>query len=391
LRVGELRLRATHALRTVNSLSAVDKKKVESDRAGLDSLKAKRDAQMEALTVLKAFVQIGEALDKLRKRSAAAKTEIALLSLPEIGKLSEWDPRSSEGKHIADAVAALEIAIAEQKKAHGIVGKRHDAGAAPPDAGVNDAEAPSLPSPSSEVLASPAYQRLTAHLDVLIERVRALIERLDSIGPGDVPELEKWALTPDVLGNIPDAVRETAVVESLHKLELMLGGAASPGGADTPSLIRRLNSGIDRLNELNKAIETSENRPGAKEFAVQTGLLALEHALAKGVVGAESDAVDRQIDQLIESMTTNNLYISQMKGAPELMARFENLLKPERIEKLSMRLDTFATTLERGDWVVIDREIPLDKLWVVLVYGILLMMIVINVKKLLRFWRAYKQ
>ena len=77
-------------------------------------------------------------------------------------------------------------------------------------------------------------------------------------------------------------------------------------------------------------------------------------------------------------------------GRLEEMTRLEKILDEKRIDTLARELDTLASKVENGDWVIIDREIPLDKLWVVLVYAVLAFMIVVNFRKLWRFWLAYR-
>ncbi len=60
------------------------------------------------------------------------------------------------------------------------------------------------------------------------------------------------------------------------------------------------------------------------------------------------------------------------------------------MSKLDGRLDALAAAVDRSDWVLVDGDVPIDSIWVVVVYLLLGVMIVINVRKLWRFWLAWR-
>lgn len=428
LRLSELEVRAVHALNTVKTLDDAAKKEIRADLARLDGLREKQATQTEGLKSLQALVQLGEALDKLKKRVTAIQNKLSVLPIDQLESLSKWEPDAANGKGILDAVAALEVAIAEQEKAQSAKapaessepeGDDHEPDKVetpeppPTQEGAQESENPSesgsaadgdsAPAdetperlePSPEMLASPAYQTLTSKLASAANRVSTLLEKLDRVSEGTHKPLEQWARKPDVLGKVPEAVRETQVVESIQKLEGFLKDIPAPseGADDTPpTLISRLNNGIDALNATKSAIERIETRVGAFEVGVYTRLENLKQKLKdKAALSLKAaDDVDRLINDAIQYMTVHNLYLYKLKGAPEAMSELEKPLAPKMIESLNERLEPIEKAHTNPDWVVIDGEIPLDKLWVLFIYAMLAVMAIINLRKLWRFWNAYR-
>ncbi len=415
LRVAELAVRATHASSTVKTLDKNERQEIRKGLEGLDALKAAIASQTKTLKILRSFVRTGEAIDRLISRIKAIRAAAGRLSLEELEGAPKWNPDTLKGEEILNAVSALESVLATRRQTEASK-ETASAGAQDPPAAEGDTEAkqdtasaegdtevkqdtavetspetapiPVVEAPP-EIQASPAYQTLLSTLDATSERAASLLKKLSQAGPGALPELDAWAEKPDVLGTVPEAVRERDVVISMHQLEKLLKGMDP--SVETPPLIDRYNTAIDALDDLKKKVKAVEERPGAFEVGVHTRLAALEGApLSPDMSREKADALDTQMDELIQYMTLHKLYLTELKGSPEEMARLEKILDNAVIAGLSRDLEAVSTRLESSDWVVIDREIPLDKLWVVLVYIVLGVMIFINIRKLRRFWRAYR-
>jgi hypothetical protein len=405
LRIRELEIRSVNALRTVAALSKEKRQQTESAMAELGKLRAEVERNTETLKTMRIFIDIGEELSRLKKRCLALKEKAVLLSPQSLADLSRFDPHSPNGANINDAIAALESAIAEVERGRNRESTtgRDDAAqesdtsgaaaVAARDGGVEDSESapmPPLPAVTPKLQADPAYQRLMTHLDVVAGRASVLMKKIKVLLPGSIKAFDEWAKKPDVLGSIPEGLREARVVGALGKLEEMLQNAPPPAGENPLQLAVSYNDKIDKLEAAKKRIASIENMPGLNEIRIQEKIAHLKEIAEKDGKGDDGASVKAAIDDLLADMTSSGLYLTNLKGAPDEMVKLEKIFDPAVIEQFDAQLTAAAETLTSGDWVLIDGEIPLDKLWVAGVYLMLLIMIAVNLRKIWRFFLEYK-
>ena len=406
MRTKELEIRATNAFRTVGSLGKEKIQAIRTAATRLPGLEKSVQAHTETLKLMNILIDIGDELDRLKKRCLDLKKKAVLLSPEEIAALADFDPADKKGTEINTAIAALESAVAEKERARYQTflattaadkdPSQHNTpdadGDDVPDAGA--AEPPRPPSPplpevSKALAADVSYQKLMNNLDAVARRAVTLVNKIRVLMPGMIPAFDKWAAKPDVLGVIPEGLREVRVIGALGDLERMLLSASIPEGEDATLLAAAYNSRIDQLNAAKKELKAIESMPGIREVRIVDKLTAIKNAIQKN--GNASGSFRQEIDALVAEMMSAGLYLSNLKGAPEETAGLSRLLAPEQLEAAAQQLDTVEAGLSPGDWVLIDGEIPMDKLWVPAVYLMLLIMIFVNLRKLWRFYLAYKE
>ena len=413
LRAKELRVRATDALRTVSTLKDTDKEKLRALRAEWDKTQAEETSLVKTLRTMKVLVQLGDGVHRWKKRTQWIMQYAALLSPETAKKAAAFDPASKNGPEIAYLLNSLESEIADVRRARyqaeartdtdGAADTERDTDTAADTEGDTEAAtattAATVPAAAEpqEALAlpnDPAYGGLIERLTALKTRLRAMEIRLGEVLPGRLPDLEKWALKPDVLGNVPDALMESRVISNIADIERMTASISEEGDADGEpdfTLARTMNDNIDKLAELRARIKKIPETTGFFELQVSDLINELDGIIKPTMPLKAADDATRRIDRIIAEMSTHQLFLSNLKGAPEAMQQLGTLVSEETLDNISAELEEIVSTLDPGDFVLIDGEIPMDKLWVVLLYLALIAMIVVNTRKLKRFIDAYRK
>lgn len=395
LQLEELTVRAANAYRTLGALSAIQREDVKDAVKRLGEKRTEKKQLTQELKVMRVFINIGDELERLKKRAIALEKKATLIPVEKLSELASFDPNTQKGSKLIDSVGALETVVAEKERIlwrEKLADANADAGMSTKQMDGGDAEkALSLPLPpvSAELEANPNYQKLMGNLDSIVTRVDKILAILKVLLPGENKAFDEWASKPDVLGAIPEGVREMRVIGAIVKIEQMLKAAHLSEGADKPLLAEVYNENIDKLGAVSKEVASLEKKPGLNEFILTEKLSRLKSNTEQTI--DEDNSLQRQFESLLAELSAAGLYLFKLKGAPVEMAKLEKLLSKERLAPIESSLKAAEESLAYGDWVLIDGEIPLDKIWVVVVYLVLLSMIFVNLRKVWRFFLAYKE
>ncbi len=373
LRFQELKLRAVHALRTTSVLSEESKQKLHSLSGELKNKKTEEESLVSQLKIMKTLVRIGESLHRWNKRTEDIIAKAKEFPPSVVEKLSAFDPNAKKGSILLSALSSMESDLASVKKNA-------------PNEGENRDEVPS----SDNAVDDKHVVKLTEFK----ERLDDMMSRLSTLSPGQLPELEQWASKPDVLGDVPEPLMENRVMENISEIERMLASTTPNESASDETflpLARRMNESIDKLAALRTEIKAIPETPGFHEMEIEKELSSISSVIESGITKDNADALAKRINMLIADMTIKGVYLAKLKGAEKEAAMLSKLLSEERLKELKVELQNASSTLEPIDYVLIDGEIPLDKLWVVAVYLILMLMLIVNIRKILLFVEAYRK
>jgi hypothetical protein len=367
------------------------------DRAQLDlaleryrKLVEAEPAKIEDLKAIQAVIEIGNGLERLKERLAWLDERIVKLDPAHMGPLKKLklDPDKSTGAEILAAVEMLEYALSKPPE------PREEIGA---DAGPTDER----PGTDIDEIDEPDAGRTALALRAVASRADSLQDRVAFVEPGAIPDFDKWATKSNTVLHlcrstskdgckIPKGLRTDEIIGALDRLEKMLEGVVVVDG-EVPALSSKLDQGIDDLDEIRKGIRELEARSGMVELEVMEPLHALEKSIASlADEPGGAPEVTRELEQVRRMMMERGFYSTQLKGMPRELAAIEKTLDAGILSKLDERLDALAATIDRSDWVLVDGDVPIDNIWVLFIYLLLVVMIVINVKKLWRFWLAWR-
>ncbi|MCP4676839.1 MAG: hypothetical protein GY854_15260 [Deltaproteobacteria bacterium] len=387
LQLVELKVRATEPLKKIDTLGKEARQKLEASFVELEKLRKEKTSLTDSLKTLRAFADTGEVLEKLKKRATEIQTTLMTTESGKFDKLAEWklDPSTENGGTVFEAINRLQALMLEVDKSQKNVGDAgtHDIAVA----GEADASRPEITPLHIDKIEDPERRRVVKTLESLKNRATTLQSKIAALAPGQKKEFDRWLRKPDVLGSVPEGLRRENVLRSLGKTEQMLADMGTPSDEEQ-TLSQRLSDGIDRLDEIKKRTRELEARPGMKELEFIRPLGALEKEIASGSMDAKK--IKRELRSLLQMMLDKGFYMAQLRGAPDELALLEQKLGTETIAQLTERLEKIISVIDNDDWILIDGEIPLDNLWVVLVYLLLIVMIVVNIQKLRRFWIAWK-
>ncbi len=382
--------------RAIRPASVVDSFKGD-DRAQLDlaleryrKLVEAEPAKIEDLKAIQAVIEIGNGLERLKERLAWLDERIVKLSPAHMGSLKKLklDSEKSTGTEILAAVEMLEQALSRSPDP----GEETVADAGPAD---------NRPGADIDEIDEPDAKRTVLALRAVASRADSLQDRVAFVEPGQIPDFDKWATKSNTVLHlcrstsrdgckIPRGLRTDEIIGALDRLEKMLEGVV-PKDGEVPALSSKLDQGIDDLDEIRKGIRELEARSGMVELEIIEPLDVLRksiESLADKPDGAPE--VTRELERVRRMMMERGFYSTQLKGMPEELAAIEKTLDSRIISKLDERLDALAATIDRSDWILVDGEVPIDNIWVLFVYLLLIVMIVVNVRKLWRFWLAWR-
>ena len=391
--------RAGKPASVVDSFKGDDRVQLNQALERYHNLVEAEPAKIENLKALQAVIEIGNGLERLKERLAWLDERIVNIDPTQIDSLKNWklNPEKSTGAEILAAVEILEQALSKPPIPRAEIGADAGLPAKEPDAG------PPAKEPGADIdeIDEPDARRTIQALRSVARRADSLQDRVAFVVPGRIPDFDKWAMKSNTVLHlcrstsgegckIPKGLRTDEIIRALDRLEKMLEGVA-PADGEVPVLSSKLDQGIDDLDKIRKGIRELEARLGLVELEVMTPLHALEKSIAS--LADESDGapkVARELERVRRMMMERGFYSTQLKGMPEELAAIEKNLDTGILSKLDGRLDALAATVDRSDWVLVDGDVPIDSIWVVFVYLLLGVMIVINVRKLWRFWLAWR-
>ena len=59
-----------------------------------------------------------------------------------------------------------------------------------------------------------------------------------------------------------------------------------------------------------------------------------------------------------------NLYPATLKGLPDEMGKLEKIIGSAAIKGMTSKIDEISNRFEKDDWVLFDKDPPLEKAWV---------------------------
>ncbi len=401
LGVAELETLANAPIEKVAELGETGRKQLETAYEELETLRKDKIERTEEQRVLRGFANTGQELERLKKRATRLQAKVATPETQENSKLAGWkiDPRTEDGKALLEAVDRLEVMLFADNR---VASSEHpDAGAegaennVTSDAGVVEiAKTPRVreakPAPIEPKTIEDSLARgVVENLEVVKKRAAALQQKIAALAPGHNEQFDKWVRKPDVLGGVPEGLRAENVIGSIGKLEQILSSVRVTAEAGM-TLSKRLEDGLDRLAEIKKRIQALEARAGMKELGIVIPIESLRKKISANLALEKPGEVVRETRTVMQSLMDEGFYIAQLRAAPTELALLEKTLSDSTLEALEQRLFTLSAPIDTSDWVLIDGEIPLDKLWILVIYGLLGVMVVVNIRKLRRFWVAWR-
>ncbi len=382
--------RAGKPASVVESFKGDDRKQLDLALERYRKLVEAEPAKIEDLKAIQAVIEIGNGLERLKERLAWIDERIVKLSPANMGPLKKLklDSEKSTGAQILAAVEMLEQALSKPPGP----GEETVADAGPAD---------NRPGANIDEIEEPDVKRTLLALRAIASRADSLQDRVAFVEPGQIPDFDKWATKSNTVLHlcrstlrdgckIPKGLRTDEIIGALDRLEKMLEGVV-PEDGEVPALSSKLDQGIDNLDEIRKGIQELEARFGIVELEVIEPLDALRKSIAFLADKPEgAPKVTRELERVRRMMMERGFYSTQLKGMPEELAAIEKTLDARILSKLDERLDALAATIDRSDWVLVDGEVPIDNIWVLFVYLLLIAMIVVNVRKLWRFWLAWR-
>ncbi len=390
MQFNDMMTRAGKPASVVDSFKGDDRAKLDLALERYRNLVKAEPAKIENLKALQAVIEIGNGLQRLKERLAWLDERIANLDPTQMGSLKNWklSPEKSTGAEILAAVEILEQALSKPPIPRAEIGADAGPAAKGPGADIDEIDEPDA-------------RRTALALRAVSRRADSLQDRVAFVEPGRIPDFDKWAMKSNTVLHlcrstsrdgckIPKGLRTDEIIGALDRLEKMLEGVA-PVDGEVPPLSSKLDQGIDDLDEIRKGIREIEVRSGMVELEVMEPL----HALRKSIASLAdkpggAPEVARELERVRRMMMERGFYSTQLKGMPKELAAIEKTLDAGILSKLDGRLDALAATIDRSDWVLVDGEVPIDNIWVLFIYLLLVVMIVINVKKLWRFWLAWR-
>lgn len=406
LRMKELEIRSSAARHTVDSMSADARAQVEAALQELDRLRTEEPALLARLKALRSFVEIGDELEHLKGRCEWVRREITKLEPEQRVALESWtvDPETAEGKSINDQLGDLEQALSGFRKSASL---ETDGGVeAEIDGGVHDSgvqeqvQEGKVQDRGPESFDDPMSWKVFESFGRLIARAEALQRKLRRVEIGQVPQFDRWAARSNTVLHLcrgdakddcrlPKGLRSEEVVGSLHVLEEMLKGV-DPDDPESPLLSRRISDEMEKLEAMRARTSEIGALAGVKEMEVSIPVQDLISRLKTATTREDLDRMESELLDTKRMLMERGFWPPQFRGIPREMASLEEALGRPEIEALQRELDSLKELRGKRRWIVVDGEVPIDKLWVVLVYLLLGVMIVLNLRKLWRFWIAWR-
>lgn len=406
MQLAEARVRSSFAFDGLDSLPGDSKERIAASLVELNRLKEEEPKITERIRTLKAFVEVGDELERVKQRCDWVRKKIPDLEPGQRGLLEVWDidPEKAAGKVINERLGSLEGAIAAISRDRAAMAAGGDAGApGGRDAGVADGGIPReeparYTGPDS--FDDPLSWKVFESLGRLRARAQNLQKKIRRVEIGKAAEFEKWATrTTAILTlcrgegkdqcKLPDGLRAEEVATSLEKLEGMLL-AVDGDDRSVALLATRINDDIDLIEANRKRIKELEAVAGVRDMEVAGPARELAASAKEALGGGDLERARRDLTEAKRLMMEGGFWPAQFRGVPGEMEALEGALDTARIDAMEADLDELSRKAGKRHWVVLDGEVPSDKIWVVLVYLLLGAMIVVNARKLWRFWVAFR-
>ncbi|MBN2717564.1 MAG: hypothetical protein JXX14_17060 [Deltaproteobacteria bacterium] len=255
------------------------------------------------------------------------------------------------------------------------------------DTAANDAVADAVSGDAQ--LTDPVLAAIDAQLNGAVERVAEVGRKLIILSPGEAPKLDAWAKSTDIVGFLPKPLRADHVFKSFEDLQKMLADV-------TPTAKTSLKSRYRALVEQQKQKRETEKQLAGTSGLPELRLVARFDALRQTSQKIDSEAslgeaVDR-LRQLSGQYAQQEFYPWDLSNYPKVKAELGALIDKAGLPALEARVTAFEKAFAPAMYVLLDDEKPTDNPWILFVYIAVPIMLVVNLKKLLRFiadWRQY--
>ena len=238
-------------------------------------------------------------------------------------------------------------------------------------------------------LEDPVLSAIDTQLNQAVARVAEIGRKLIRLSPGESPALDKWARSTDIVGSLPKPLRADHVFKAFEQLKEML---ANVEPASEQSLKARYRSLLDTKKE-KQALQ--------KKLSATSGLAELElvdrwEALKKSTGNIKSEpelkAAVNRLHELSGLYARQEFYPRDLSNYPEVQKALRTLLNDADLPSLTARVTALESEFASPMYILLDDEKPTDNPWILFVYIVVPLMLVINIRKLLRFiaeWRQY--
>ncbi|MBW2276089.1 MAG: hypothetical protein JRF63_01275, partial [Deltaproteobacteria bacterium] len=307
---------------------------LEQRNAGADEQKLDLEARIRELKLTPETIR-GDA-KRLQGEVSLTRSEIgALTRIATVHKADSEALTNAEG----DEEHAKELAAIEERIRAELAGLEQDA----PDGGVDAGEAGSVDDAGSAPAEDTA--RAARHAELTID--------LEALAAGTLVTRRSEQLTEIKSQLAAIDTRQTSLKKSLAEREELAEKLAV-----LPREARERNDKLDELRGDLKSIGSG---------AMKEDKLAVAASLAPG----------------LERLKKLEPRISELGAELERMA-------PGKVDAIEQRVDELEELVGPPTWILVDGEAPVDKIWVIAVYIVFLVMIGFNLRRLYRFWIAWR-
>lgn len=356
----------------IEKMTEDQRRQLEAHVSELEAAVVAEEEHIAQMRLLTEYVDVDHELRMLRRRIGQIKKKMPSLDEARLASLKDWnlDPEKAEGAQILSQMALLTETCFKSMPTGAA-----DAGT---DASVGSGEA-----------AAPDIARISALLDRLAKRALALETKLAVVKPGQLPDFDKWVRKPDVLGVVPKGLKGERVIGSFDILEKMLSSVPEPSGSlQTVAAVK--NEAIDLLHEKRKRIAELQAVPGVGELQTLSPLWDLEKEVDSQRESVKLAELEVAFLKVRRGLMEKGLVPAELGRIPEAMADLEKVLVEADLDSLVQQTDQLWKKTAKEDWVLFDGEVPLDRIWVLLIYLVLAVMVFVNVRRLLIFWKAWR-
>ncbi|MBN2529299.1 MAG: hypothetical protein JXR76_23125 [Deltaproteobacteria bacterium] len=227
-----------------------------------------------------------------------------------------------------------------------------------------------------------------SQLDQAVNRVAEVGRVLIHLTPGEVPEVDKWASSTDIVGSLPKPLRADHVFKHFEQLKKMLAGITPK--ADT-SLKTRYRTLLETENEKEATVQSLSATSGLAELTLVQNFKALKRSVEN--VKTESQ-LSQSVDmwrQLNGRFAGEEFYPGDLSNFPKEQKALVALVKRANLLALETEVSALEKTFASPIYVLLDDEKPTDSPWILFVYIVVPFMLIFNIRKLLRFIADWRQ
>jgi hypothetical protein len=374
LRAQVLRIRSKKVFDRAAALDKASLEKVRRAQEETARLKKEESEISALLKPMKALARIGAGISRLHDKVESLSDKAALLSDAAAKKFSSAEANPTDGIALEKMLSEMQADIMKSEKS------------------------PAAPSSKSD------RTRVSAFLKALSARLSRLDSSINGLSVGNQPELDKWSADADPSGDASDAEIDKQIIKGLADLDRMMSVKATSSVAATPSvaatasisdsqndLKHRYNVQVGRLNTIREQKKLQAAVPGFAELFLKEQIETVEKSLKDTLSFDDAAQAMLSIQLLIAEITEKKLYLTNFKDSPQETQAVLAVVSDAEITSIRSALKDPTSALQPPDYILVDGELPIDKLWVAVICVVLLLMVFSNGRKIVRFITAYRK